>query len=125
MGSHQQGAGCRVRLCHCQHGEAGEPSELKQAMIMMTQSVSAMAKCQQEKASTGVEHFMAERTLKRTRRVVMMPDHYRFSDKYNEIMDTMLLVEDRKLECEFQLRELRANATVDLAAVTKTRLVSR
>ena len=34
-------------------------------------------------------------------------------------MDTMLAVEDRKLECGFQLRELKGKTPVDSAAVTK------
>ena len=59
---------------------------------------------------------MQERTLKWTRRLVMMPVHLHFADKYNDCMDKMLAIEERKMECEFQLRRIQAQATVDTEA---------
>ena len=56
----------------------------------------------------GVAHFMAERTMRRQRKSVMMAEHMPFAHKYNKRMDGLLVVETRKMECELQLRELRA-----------------
>ena len=56
----------------------------------------------------GADHFMAERTLKRSRRTMMMPPGQHFSDLFNQAMNKLLAIEERKLECEFQLREMEA-----------------
>ena len=73
----------------------------------------------------GAEHFMAERTLKRSRRTMMMPQGQHFSDLFNQVMSKLLAIEERKLECEFQLREMEAkpvglrSAEEDQAIATK------
>ena len=56
----------------------------------------------------GVVHFMAERTMRRQRKSVMMAEHMPFAKKYNKRMDGLLVVETRKMECELQLQELGA-----------------
>ena len=56
----------------------------------------------------GTQHFMQERTMRRQRKSVMMADHLPFAKKYNKRMDALLIVETRKMECEFQLRELQS-----------------
>ena len=55
----------------------------------------------------GAEHFMEERTVKRTRRAIMMDSKLPFAQLYNEKLDELLVVESRKMECKHQLRELR------------------
>ena len=46
----------------------------------------------------------------------MMPVHLHFADKYNDCMDKMLAIEERKMECEYQLRGIQAQASVDTEA---------
>ena len=62
-------------------------------------------------------HLVCRWTLKQTRGLVMMPRHLHFADKYNGCMDKMLAVEERKMECEFQLRGIQVQATVLLHEV--------
>ena len=59
----------------------------------------------------GVEHFMEERTLLRTRRSVMMDPSLPFADMYNEKMSLLVAIEQRKMECRHQIRSMRAKAT--------------
>ena len=61
----------------------------------------------------GAEHFMEERTVKRTRRAIMMDSKLPFAELYNEKLDELLVVEARKLECKHQLRELRGREATE------------
>ena len=61
----------------------------------------------------GVEHFMEERTLLRTRRSVMMDVHLPFADIYNEKMSLLVAIEQRKMECRHQLRDMRSRAVTE------------
>ena len=111
---------------------------MQQCMMMMASSVAALANIAATKSGSGgsgdakdgtdgklpgqrdlmggfkrlkqvgVAHFMAERTMRRQRKSVMMADHLPFANKYNKRMDGLLIVETRKMECELQIRELRA-----------------
>ena len=56
--------------------------------------------------SLGTQHFMLERAMRRQRKSVMMAQHRPFVKKYNKRMDALLVVETRKIDCEFQPREL-------------------
>ena len=111
--------------------------EMKQCMVLMANSVAALANLAQAKGTSGgstgadgvdgklpgmrdlmggfkrlkqvgAQHFMQERTMRRQRKSVMMAESLPFSKKYNKRMDSLLIVETRKMECEFQLRELSA-----------------
>jgi len=111
-----------------------EDEDMRNAMMLMANSVATMANMSATKADAaaskdgtdgklpgmrdlmggfkrlkqvGQEHFMLERTMRRQRKSVMMADHLPFAKKYNKRMDSLLIVETRKMECEFQLRELR------------------
>ena len=116
----------------------GGGAEMTQAMMLMANSVAAMANMAATKTGSGgsgdakdgsdgrlpgqrdlmggfkrlkqvgVVHFIAERTMRRQRKSVMMAEHMPFAKKYNKRMDGLLVVETRKMECELQLRELRA-----------------
>ena len=74
----------------------------------------------------GADHFMAERTLKRSRRTMMMAPGQHFSDLFNQTMNKLLAIEERKMECEFQLREMEMkpvgsrSVEEDQAIVAKT-----
>ena len=61
----------------------------------------------------GAEHFMEERTVKRTRRAIMMDAKLPFAELYNEKLDELLVVESRKMECKHQLRELRGREATE------------
>ena len=50
----------------------------------------------------GVDHFMEEMTLLRTRRSVMMDVNLPFADIYNEQMSLLVAKEQRKTECRHQ-----------------------
>ena len=116
----------------------GGDTYMKQCMMLMANSVAALANIAATKTGSGgsgdakdgsdgrlpgqrdlmggfkrlkqvgVVHFMAERTMRRQRKSVMMAEHMPFAGKYNKRMDGLLVVETRKMECELQLRELRA-----------------
>ena len=118
-------------------GPAGDAA-FQQCMMLMANSISSLANVVQAKAGSGgagdakdgtdgklpgqrdlmggfkrlkqvgVVHFMAERTMRRQRKSVMMAEHMPFAHKYNKRMDGLLVVETRKMECELQLRDLRA-----------------
>ena len=108
--------------------------EMQQCMMLMANSVAALANLAASKADTsaskdgadgklsgmrdlmggfkrlkqvGTQHFMLKRTMPRQRKPVMMAEHLPFAKKYNKRMDALLVVETRKMECEFQLRELQ------------------
>ena len=61
----------------------------------------------------GADHFMEEKTVKRTRRAIMMDAKLPFAELYNEKLDELLVVEARKLECKHQLRELRGREATE------------
>ena len=107
--------------------------DMQQCMMMMANSVAALANMSAAKADVaaskdgtdgklpgmrdlmggfkrlkqvGTERFMQERTMRRQRKSVMMAKHLPFARKYNKRMNALLVVETRKIDCEFQPREL-------------------
>ena len=61
----------------------------------------------------GAERFMEERTVKRTRRAIMMDAKLPFAELYNGKLDELLVVESRKMECKHQVRELRGREATE------------